>query len=153
VQSPRPPILIGGGGRRVLTVAGQWADIVGINFALTKGVIDASAGPNGTAEVTEEKIGWIRDAAGDRFDAIELQVRVHLAIVTDDRKGTADALAPAFGLTPEQALQTPHALAGTVEEIADDLLERRERFGISSIGIGLDAMDALAPVVARLAET
>ena len=41
VQAPRPPILIGGGGRRVLTVAGQWADIVGLNFALTKGVIDS----------------------------------------------------------------------------------------------------------------
>jgi alkanesulfonate monooxygenase SsuD/methylene tetrahydromethanopterin reductase-like flavin-dependent oxidoreductase (luciferase family) len=153
VQSPRPPILIGGGGRRVLSVAGQWADIVGLNFALTKGVIDASAGPNGTAEATEEKIGWIRAAAGARFDDIELQVRVHLAIVTDDRKGVAEALAGGFGLTPEQSLQTPHALAGTVEEIVDDLLARRERFGISSIGIGLDAMDALAPVVARLAGT
>ena len=153
LQSPRPPILIGGGGRRVLTVAGQWADIVGLNFALTKGVIDASAGPNGTAEATEEKIGWVRAAAGDRFDTIELQVRVHLAIVTDDRKGVAEALAGGFGLTPEQSLQTPHALAGTVEEIAEDLLERRERFGISSIGVGLDAMDAIAPVVARLAGT
>jgi probable F420-dependent oxidoreductase len=150
-QSPRPPVLIGGGGRRVLSIAGRWADIVGINFALTKGVIDSSAGPNGTAEATEEKIGWIRAAAGDRFDAIELQVRVHLALVTDDRKGVAEALAPGFGLTPEQALQSPHALAGTVEEIADDLLERRERYGISSIGIGLDAMEALGPVVARLA--
>jgi probable F420-dependent oxidoreductase len=151
VQSPRPPILIGGGGPRVLGVAARWADIVGINFALTKGVIDASAGPNGTAESTDEKIGWVRDAAGPRFDAIELQVRVHLAIVTDDREGVATALAGGFGLTPEQALQSPHALAGTVEQIADDLVARRERYGISSIGIGLDAMEAMAPVVARLA--
>jgi probable F420-dependent oxidoreductase len=151
VQAPRPPILIGGGGRRVLTVAAQWADIVGINFALAKGVIDASAGPNGTAEATEEKIGWIKEAAGPRFDDIELQVRVHLAIVTDDRVGTAEALAGGFGLTPEQALQSPHALAGTVEQITDDLLERRDRYGISFIGIGLDAMEAIAPVVARLA--
>ena len=80
-------------------------------------------------------------------------MRVHLALVTDDRDSVAAAIAGGFGLTPEQGLETPHALAGTVEQIAEDLVARRERFGISSIGIGLDAMDALAPVVARLAGT
>jgi hypothetical protein len=63
----------------------------------------------------------------------------------------AAALGPAFGMSPEQALASPHALAGTVEEIAEDLIDRRERWGISYIGVGLDALDALAPVVAELA--
>lgn len=154
--SPKPvqrplPLLIGGGGRKVLELAGRHADIVGLNPALPNGVIDAGAGPDATAEATERKIGWVRAAAGDRFAAIELHTRIHLAIVTDDRQGTAEALAPALGLTPEAALASPHALCGTVEEIAEDLLARRERFGITSIGLSLDAMDAMAPVIARVA--
>ena len=106
-----------------------------------------------TVEATERKIGWSRDAAGDRFADIELQVRVHLVAVTEDRLALAEALAPGFGLTVDQALSTPHALCGSPGQIAEALIERRERFGISSIGVALDALDALAPVVARLAGT
>jgi probable F420-dependent oxidoreductase len=153
VQRPHPPILIGGGGRRVLSLAGREADVVGLNVNLAKGVIDASAGPNGTDEATLEKVGWVRAAAGPRWSDIELQVRIHLAVVTGDREGVAEALAPAFGLTPAQALTTPHALCGSVEQIADDLVERRERFGISVIGVSVDVLHDLAPVVARLAGT
>jgi probable F420-dependent oxidoreductase len=150
---PGPPILIGGGGRKVLTLAAQRADVIGLNIALGSGRIDESAGPSATDEATLEKIGWIRDAAGDRFDSLELQVRVHLAAVTDDRQALADAVGPGLGLTPEQALRSPHALAGTVDEIIEQCVDRRERYGISVIGIGVDAMDAMAPVVEHLAGT
>ncbi len=153
VQRPGPPILIGGGGRRVLRLAARRADIIGLNIALGAGRIDESAGPSATDEATVEKIDWIRDAAGPRFDAIELQVRVHLAAITDDRRGLAEAVGPSLGLTPEQALVSPHALAGSVGEIAEQCLERRARYGISVIGLSVDAMDAMAPVVARLAGT
>ena len=156
--TPRPlqshiPVLIGGGGRRVLTLAARHADIVGINVSLAAGVIDASAGPNATAEATEEKLRWIADAAGDRYDDLELQTRVHLAVVTDDREAFADAFAPALGLTGAQALQSPHALAGTVEQLCDTIVERRERFGLSYVTVGADALEAMAPVVARLTGT
>jgi probable F420-dependent oxidoreductase len=144
------PILIGGGGRKVLELAGRHADIVGLNPALPNGVIDAAAGPNATAAATDQKIAWVRAAAGDRFDQIELHTRIHLAVVTDQRAEMAEALAAGFGLTPAEALETPHALCGTVEEIVEDLLVRRERHGISSIGLSLDAMEAFAPVVAAL---
>ena len=153
VQKPRPPILVGGGGRRVLSLAAQRADIVGLNVDLRRGVIDAGSGPNATEQATAQKLAWIRDAAGPRFESLELHVRVHLTVVTDDRDGMAAALGPAFGLSPEHALRSPHALAGSVEQIVDDLVERRERWGISYIGIGVDAMHALAPVVARMAGT
>jgi len=153
LQRPRPPVLVGGGGRRVLSLAAAHADIVGLNVALGRGVIDAHAGPNATDEATEEKLEWIRTAAGARVDDLELHVRVHLAVVTDDRAGVAAALGPAFGLTPEQAVRSPHALAGTVDEIVDDLVERRERWGISYIGLGVDVMQSMAPVVAELAGT
>ncbi len=152
-QRPRPPILVGGGGKRVLSLAARTADIVGLNVDLRRGVIDANAGPNATDEATAEKLSWIREAAGDRFDQLELHVRVHLVVVTDDRTGMAAASGPAFGMTPEQALRSPHALAGSVEEIVDDLVERRERWGISYIGVGLDSLHALEPVVAKLAGT
>ena len=153
VQRPHPPILIGGGGRSILTLAGRDADIVGLNIDLRSGRIDASAGPTATAEATDEKIGWIREAAGERFDQIELQVRIHLALVTDDVDRAATELSPAFGLTPDQGLETPHTLAGSVDQIVDTCLARRERFGISMIGLSLDVMDDMAPVVARLAGT
>ena len=150
---PGPPILIGGGGRKVLTLAARRADIIGLNISLGSGRIDESAGPSATGDATLEKIGWIREAAGDRFDQIELHVRVHLAAISDDRRGLAEALGPALGLSPEEAMASPHALAGSVSEIVEQCLERRERYGISYIGLGLDAIDAMAPVVDRLAGT
>jgi probable F420-dependent oxidoreductase len=153
VQRPRPPVLVGGGGKRVLSFAARSADIVGLNVDLRRGVIDEQAGPNATDDATAEKLAWIREAAGARFDELELHVRVHLVVVTDDRWGMAAALGPAFGLSPEQALRSPHALAGSVDQIVDDLVERRERWGISYIGVGVDALHSLAPVVAKLAGT
>jgi len=150
VQSPLP-ILIGGGGRKVLELAGRHAHIVGLNPKLPNGVIDASAGPDATVAATDRKLGWIRAAAGDRFDQIELHTRIHLAVITDDRIGLSETMGPALGLTPAEALESPHQLCGTVDEIVDDLLHRRERFGIASIGLSLDALDSFAPVVARLA--
>lgn len=153
VQRPGPPLLIGGGGRRVLSIAAREADIVGINVNLSGGVIDASVGPNATVEATDEKITWIRDAAGERFGDLELQVRVHIAAITDDREGMADALGPALGLSPEAALASPHALAGTVDEVVEQLQERRDRWGISYIGLSAGSLDEMAPVIARLAGT
>lgn len=153
VQRPHPPIVIGGGGPRVLRLAAREADIVGINVDLRVGVIDERAGPNATEEATTAKVDLIRTAAGERFAGLELQVRVHVAVVSDDRAGMAEALAPALGISPAAALASPHALAGTVDQICADLVERRERWGISYLGVSVDAMDALAPVVARLAGT
>lgn len=153
VQRPRPPLVIGGGGRRILEVAGRHADVVGLNPALPRGVIDAAAGPDATEEATVRKLGWVRDAAGDRFADLEIQTRIHLVVVTDDRHGTAEALAPAFGIPAAEALRSPHALCGSVEQIVDDLVERRERFGISGIGISLADLDQMTPVIEALSGT
>lgn len=152
-QAPHPPLLIGGGGKRVLSLAGKYADIVGLNPTLKAGVIDASAGPSATFEATQQKISWIREAAGDRFMDIELQTRIHLAIVTDDRDSIFDAFAEGFGITADEARNTPHALCGTVDQIVDDLVERRELLGISMIGLSASSLDDMAPVIDRLAGT
>ena len=129
------------------------ADVVGINVNLAAGVIDERAFPDGVPAATDRKLGWIREAAGERFDRLELQVRVHLATVTPDRAGIVEQMAPAFGLTPREAAETPHALIGSVAEICDQLVERRERWGISYLGLSADQLDSFAPIVARLAGT
>jgi probable F420-dependent oxidoreductase len=150
IQRPRPPILLGGGGRRMLGLAARRADTVGLNVNLAKGVIDADAGPDGTAAATDRKLGWIREAAGDRFDDLELQVRVHMVVPTDDRAGAADLYGPLLGISGPDALESPHALVGSPEAMIEDLLARRERWGISCIGVSLDAIDAMGPVIATL---
>jgi probable F420-dependent oxidoreductase len=151
VQKPHPPIVIGGGSKRILTIAGREADIVGIT---TRAMPDGSKDTEDmTAEATDRKIGWIRDAAGDRFSEIELTTMATTIAVTDDREGVAGAIAGKLGLTAEQVLGSPQALIGTVDQIANDLHVKRERFGISYFVVLDDQIDALAPVVSRLAGT
>ena len=149
-QRPHPPILIGGGGRRVLSIAAREAQIVGINFSIPGGEIEADVVAGGTAERTDEKLRYVREAAGDRFEELELNVLVFACVVTDDRRGVAEAMGPAFGLTPEDVLDFPHAVIGSVEQICDDLRARRERWGVSYWVFQADAVEPLAPVVAAL---
>ncbi len=151
VQQPHPPLLIGGGGRRVLSIAAREADIVGVNPNLAAGAVGNEIVTDTLAEATRQKIAWVREAAGDRFDDLELQVRYFLAAVTDDRIGLAEAMAPGFGISPEDALDSGLALVGTVEEIVDICHERREAYGFSYLVVGDTEMDAFAPVVERLA--
>ena len=153
LQRPHPPLFLGGGGRRMLTLAGAEADIVGLNIDMRSGSIGVESGPSATDTATLDKLGWIADAAGDRFGDLEIQVRIELASVTNDPVGLAEALSPAFGLTAAEGLDSPHALVGTVEAIIETCQARRERFGISYLTIPAEAMDELAPVVAALAGT
>ncbi|CAN5731869.1 LLM class F420-dependent oxidoreductase [soil metagenome] len=150
VQSPRPPILVGGGLKRMLRLAGRHADIVGINPTIPNGAIDAEAARSGTAAATDEKLAWVREGAGDRYDELEINLLNFGCFVTDDRESLVDQLAPAFNLSPEEFLEFPHALVGTVEQIVESLETRRERFDASYIVIQHDAMEPLAPVVAEL---
>lgn len=151
VQSPRPPILVGGGLRRMLSIAGRHADIVGINPTIPNGEVDAEAARSGTAEATDEKLSWVRAAAGDRYGDMEVNLLNFGCFVTDDRTSVAESLAPAFGIDPEQLLEFPHALLGTVDEICESIEARRDRWDASYLVIQHDAMEAMAPVVARLA--
>ncbi len=149
----QPPIVIGGGGRRLLRLAGRTADVVGINPNLRAGEVGADAAQSTLAAATREKIAWVREGAGDRFDDIELQIRYFMTAVTDDARGLAEALAPGFGVTPDDALASGTVLVGTVDEICDTLVQRREEWGVSYVVVGDDLFEAFAPVVARLAGT
>ena len=153
VQRPYPPILVGGGGRKVLQLAGRVADIVGINPNLRAGEIGVDVARDSLAANTDQKLQWVREGAGDRFDDIELQIRYQIAAITDDARGLAESLAPMFGITADEALSSSVALLGTVDEVCDLLIERRARWGVSYVVVGGDAFDAFAPVVARLTGT
>jgi probable F420-dependent oxidoreductase len=151
VQQPRPPVLIGGGGPKLLRLAGREADVVGINPNLRAGRVTNDASKDSVASMVDKKLGWVREGAGERFDEIELQIRYFFASVTDDRRGLAEAAAPAFDLTPEEALGSSVALFGSVDEICDELVERRERWGVSNVVLGETEVDSFAPIVHRLA--
>jgi len=153
VQQPGPPLLIGGGGKRVLSVAAREADIVGINPNLRAGEIGLDAAKDSLREQTDRKVQWIRDAAGARIDDIEIQMRFFVTRVTPDRMKLAEALAPSFGVSPAEALESGAALVGTEDEIAEQLHRRREQWGLSYVVVGDDNVDEFAPIVAKLAGT
>ena len=145
------PVLIGGGGPRVLKLAGREADIVGINPNLRAGAVTADAVTDSLAAMTDQKVAWIKEGAGDRFDDLELQIRYFLASVTDDRQKFAEAVAPGFGISADEALEAGLALVGSVDEICDLMESRRDRWGVSYAVVGGDEMEMFAPVVKRLA--
>ncbi len=154
VQTPGPPLIIGGGGPRVLALAAREADIVGINPAVRNGRVDTSAALDGGADVTDQKLTWVKEAAGDRYDDLELTMLVFMCVLTDDRAGTLEATAPLFRLSPERLEAYPHAWVGTVDQIVEDLEARRQRWDASYLVVqGPDSMRTMAPVVAKLAGT
>jgi probable F420-dependent oxidoreductase len=152
IQQP-PPLLLGGGARRMLSLAAREADIIGINGSLHEGEIGMGAIQSMTAEAVDEKLRWIRDAAGDRFDSIELNVRAFMVNVTDDRDAAADALSSMLGVERSFIIESPFALIGSTDQIIDDLRARRERWGFSYVIVGPAEIEAFAPVVATLAGT
>ena len=154
VQSP-PPVLIGGGGPRVLRFAAREADIVGINATLTSGAVDASTFASMTADAVDEKVGVVRAAAEDagRLDDIEMNIRAFMVFVTDDVDQAISTLAEFTGAPGDVIADSPFALVGPPSKIVDDLRERRERWGFSYVIVGQNDIDAFAPVVAELADT
>jgi probable F420-dependent oxidoreductase len=150
-QRPCPPILIGGGGQRVLTIAAQQADIVGINATMHAGVVGPEAIASMTAEAVDAKVAIARNAAADRLDDIEWNIRAFMVNVTDQRIAAMEGIAGAVGVDVSMIEQTPFALIGTPAQIVDDLLARREKWGFSYVIVGAGDVEPFAPVVAELA--
>jgi probable F420-dependent oxidoreductase len=156
----RPKLLIGGGGRRLLSLAGRHADVVGINPQLPEGRVTAATPADLAPERVREKVGWVREAAaraGRDPDAIELQSLVFVTALTDDPRGLREALARSSGMTPEQVADCPLFLTGPASEIRDRLEARRAQTGISYVVIqGRDsdvverfAAEVVAPLAGR----
>jgi probable F420-dependent oxidoreductase len=154
VQEPHPRFILGGGAPRMLRLAAREADIVGINPALRSGRVDAEAARDGVAETTDRKVAWVREAAGERYADIEMNMLVLGTIITDDRTGTLESMAPMFGLSPEETAAFPHVWIGSTAQVAEDVIARRERWDVSYLVVqGAEAMEACAPIVAQLAGT
>ena len=154
VQRPHPPILIGGNGRRLLTLAALEADIVGLSGITFRGGGAGSPDLSGwRVSSVDERVRLVRTVAGEeRYARLELSALVQRVVVTDDRRKTAEELTGRWTqLTTEEILQSPYVLIGTIDQIVEDLQARRERWGISYYVIFEPYMDAFAPVVARLA--
>jgi probable F420-dependent oxidoreductase len=154
-QSPHPPILIGGGGKRVLTIAAREADIVGVNGTLDAGVIGPEAIATMTAEAVTAKVAIVAEAAAaaGRLDHIEMNIRTFFVSVTDDRAGRIAAMAKMVGVAEEMIAASPFALIGSTDEIIEELVARREQYGFSYVIVGAEDIEAFAPVVAELAGT
>ena len=155
IQQPHPPIFIGGGGRRILTLAGREANIVGLAPRILS---EQRSDPRSvTWAATEEKLAWIREAAGDRFDGLTFNVYPSgwPITVTDDLRGEArkviDRMKERTGidLTVDEIIASPHIFIGSIERFVEKFEELRERLGISSFMVG--SLDELGPVVERLA--
>jgi probable F420-dependent oxidoreductase len=149
MQQPHPPVLIGGGGRRLLTLAAKEADIISVMPRSRRdgsGLEDADASP----EVFTQKLGWIRDAAGDRFSAIELNTLAQTVVITDDSRGAAAPLAKEYGMDVDKMLESPLVLIGSADQIAQALQQRRERFGISYITVFEKDLENMAKVIGRV---
>jgi probable F420-dependent oxidoreductase len=152
-QRPRPPILIGGGRRRVLTLAGRVADIVGIltTSVATGTVVDDPA--ERLAVSVEEKLAWVREGAGPRYPDIELSLIPTLVLEKDRERAAAELIAARAwsGVAPADVLAMPSVFIGSLEDIAEQMEERRARYGFSYYVVSDRQLDRAAPLVARLA--
>jgi probable F420-dependent oxidoreductase len=152
VQRPHPPILIGAGKPRMLRLAGREADIVSI---LTTSVATGTLEDDPTerlARSVELKLALVREGAGERFDRIELSL-IPTLVITAERRHAAERMIRErgwSGVTVDDVLEMPSVFIGSVDQICDDMLARRERFGFSYYVVSDTVMESFAPIVARL---
>ena len=151
VQTPGPPLLIGGGGPRVLRIAAREADIIGVNATLTAGEVGPEAFATMTADAVDQKVEIVTSAAGARMAEIEMNIRVFMTSITNDSAATVAGISSMLDVDTDMIANSPFALIGSIDHIVETLLERRERWGFSYIIIGEENIEDFAPVVDRLA--
>jgi probable F420-dependent oxidoreductase len=151
VQRPHIPILIGGHGDQILTLAATEADIVGSTGLTWTG---SSLAPTGAAvDALAERVRFVRDRAGDRFDSLELNILTQVVSIGGDTPATVMELAATLGTEPDLVRTTPLTLIGSVPEVVDKLVAIREQLGLSYVVVFDTAIDEMTPVVAQLAGT
>jgi len=162
VQRPRPPIMIGGGGRKLLSVAARQADIVQL-MPSNRGGGTGLDPSQFSAGAIEEKVGWIRDAAGPRFDDIELSAQLlecavterpdeHLSDFADRIATVTERMGGArVDLGEDDLRSSPIVAVGSLDEVCQRLIDTRDRYGITYFAAPIDAKpEVLAPVIEAL---
>jgi len=150
VQRPHPPIMIGGGGQRVLSLAGREADIVSIS---TVPFVARDADGLDPQAVAARRIGFVRDAAGERFGGLDVESSPYFTLITDDGEAALAGLAEVANsteLAAELLRDHPNVLVGSLESVAETLCSRREALGINYVTVQQSQIESFAPVVARL---
>ena len=148
IQQPHPPLFIGGGSKRLLSLAGREANIVGLVPKAAGGTLDFT---DIAHTATAQKLEWVRAAAGERFAALEINTLVFDVMVTDHQQAAAEELGQRWGVPADAILGSVHFLVGTVTQIAETVQLWRERFGISYVTVFPKDLEIFAPVVAQLA--
>lgn len=136
---PTVPILIAGNGNRLLTVAAQHADIIGLTGASSD-----------SADPLAERIEFIREAAGDRFADLELNLAI-TAVPSGDSDQADLTLTRRFvpGVSDEDLLAMPSVLTGSTSELADTLRGYREKYGLTSFTFQENHAETIAKVIAE----
>jgi probable F420-dependent oxidoreductase len=151
VTKPYPTLVIGGGGRRMLRLAAREADVVGVNPNLRAGYVGPEVAAEATPAKFEERIAWVKEAAGGRLPEIDLQILTFFVQFVPNKREVAENLAPMFGLDADTAMQVPLVLLGTVDDICETLEERRERYGFNYVVVHDAEIESFGQVVERLA--
>ena len=156
VQKPHPPFAVGGGGQRMLELAGRVADIAGVYANLGRGTLDVHPVLDMSPERVSEKVKFVHDGARSAARdpaGIELQLSLLLCRVVrsvSDAHEILDQTAASWRVPVKTIAASPAVLVGTIEHCAELLLERRARYGFSYIHVGADFENA-SQLVSRLA--
>jgi len=152
IQRPHPPIVMGGGGKKLLSLAAREANVIGLHLKVNdNGTIDAT---ERIEETLAEKVEWIREAAGERFSSIELNILISGFVLAQNQREAAEQHIRKRGLkdaTVEQVLANPYVMLGTIEQMVERIQLWRERLGVSYLVIYAEYMHAFAPIVSQLA--
>jgi probable F420-dependent oxidoreductase len=147
------PIMLGGAGRRMLGLAAQVADIVSIGINASAGQLTAAAYRDAIRSAVDRKIGWTREAAGRRWDDLEVCIRVLRAEITDDPEEARRRHAQQLGLDASDLVDSPHFLIGSPGDMVEAIHRYREELGISYFVVSGDAYPGFAPAVEKLTGT
>jgi len=146
-----PKLVLGGGSRRVLTLAGAKADIVSVVPSLRSGTIGAEMAKGATPASYDDRMAWVASGAAGRSVAPELQCWTVFTSITDDAETLYEQFSALFDLPVDEVKASPVGVAGTVDEVVEQLEVRRDRWGFSYLVIHEGEIDEFAPVVAALA--
>jgi alkanesulfonate monooxygenase SsuD/methylene tetrahydromethanopterin reductase-like flavin-dependent oxidoreductase (luciferase family) len=137
----------------MLALAAREASIIGFLMGDYSTGVEVDDPLKRVGAAVAEKIAWVRQAAGERFDDLELSLMLTV-MRSEDQRRAAEQMAAARGwssVSAEQVLDMPSVVIGSVEQIVEQLYQRRERYGFTYYIVTDQAMQALAPVVAQLA--
>jgi probable F420-dependent oxidoreductase len=147
VQRPHPPIMIGGGGPKVLSLAGREADIVSMSSVP---FVARDADGRDPEAVAQQRIGYVQAAAGDRYPSLDVEGSPYFTVITEDPETALANVAASTGIAADLLRGHPNVLIGSLETVGELLYSRRESLGVNYVTVQQSQIESFAPVVERL---